>query len=133
MKLAGRQASGYFGKPETHRSGLLIYGADAMRVALKRQQVIAALIGPEGEAEMRLTRITASELRKEPALLNDAIKAQGFFPGPRVAFVEDAADGISKIITAALEDWAEGDAQICLLYTSPSPRDGLLSRMPSSA
>ena len=24
-------------------------------------------------------------------------------------------------------------ARICLLYTSPSPRDGLLSRMPSSA
>ena len=24
-------------------------------------------------------------------------------------------------------------ANICLLYTSPSPRDGLLSRMPSSA
>ena len=23
--------------------------------------------------------------------------------------------------------------KICLLYTSPSPRDGLLSRMPSSA
>ena len=26
-----------------------------------------------------------------------------------------------------------GQAQTCLLYTSPSPRDGLLSRMPSSA
>ena len=26
-----------------------------------------------------------------------------------------------------------GSAYICLLYTSPSPRDGLLSRMPSSA
>ena len=25
------------------------------------------------------------------------------------------------------------DLNICLLYTSPSPRDGLLSRMPSSA
>ena len=25
------------------------------------------------------------------------------------------------------------DCKICLLYTSPSPRDGLLSRMPSSA
>ena len=25
------------------------------------------------------------------------------------------------------------DDQACLLYTSPSPRDGLLSRMPSSA
>ena len=27
----------------------------------------------------------------------------------------------------------EGRIIICLLYTSPSPRDGLLSRMPSSA
>ena len=26
-----------------------------------------------------------------------------------------------------------GLGQCCLLYTSPSPRDGLLSRMPSSA
>ena len=26
-----------------------------------------------------------------------------------------------------------GKQYICLLYTSPSPRDGLLSRMPSSA
>ena len=27
----------------------------------------------------------------------------------------------------------EGKVTSCLLYTSPSPRDGLLSRMPSSA
>ena len=27
----------------------------------------------------------------------------------------------------------EALATLCLLYTSPSPRDGLLSRMPSSA
>ena len=27
----------------------------------------------------------------------------------------------------------DGKAYPCLLYTSPSPRDGLLSRMPSSA
>ena len=30
-------------------------------------------------------------------------------------------------------DLGLSNAQICLLYTSPSPRDGLLSRMPSSA
>ena len=31
-------------------------------------------------------------------------------------------------------DYVEKDQAIaCLLYTSPSPRDGLLSRMPSSA
>ena len=28
---------------------------------------------------------------------------------------------------------AVADRKLCLLYTSPSPRDGLLSRMPSSA
>ena len=28
---------------------------------------------------------------------------------------------------------AKAQRQVCLLYTSPSPRDGLLSRMPSSA
>ena len=27
----------------------------------------------------------------------------------------------------------QGKYYLCLLYTSPSPRDGLLSRMPSSA
>ena len=34
-----------------------------------------------------------------------------------------------------LFDWdSEGwQSFVCLLYTSPSPRDGLLSRMPSSA
>ena len=33
------------------------------------------------------------------------------------------------------QDWTEchNDIKACLLYTSPSPRDGLLSRMPSSA
>ena len=33
----------------------------------------------------------------------------------------------------ALAAGGRADAMACLLYTSPSPRDGLLSRMPSSA
>ena len=112
MKLPPREASGYFARPDPEKLGILIYGEDAMRVALKRQELIAALIGPEGEGEMRLTRIQAAELRKEPALLGDAIKAVGFFPGPSVAFVEDANDSVIKPITAAVEDWQPGDAQI---------------------
>ena len=52
-----------------------------------------------------------------------------------------------EVIKAIAEARAQGDLSenadyeaakdkqgfICLLYTSPSPRDGLLSRMPSSA
>jgi len=112
MKLPPRDAPRYFAKPESQRTGLLIYGPDAMRVALKRQEVIAALIGPQGEEEMRLNRISAADLRKDKALLSDAVKAQGFFPGPRVAFVEDATETVAPIIIDALSDWREGDAQV---------------------
>ena len=35
---------------------------------------------------------------------------------------------------SSIQDWhVDVEYTICLLYTSPSPRDGLLSRMPSSA
>ncbi|MEP2530284.1 DNA polymerase III subunit delta [Shimia sp.] len=112
MKLSARDSARYFASPDPDRTGLLIYGADAMRTALKRQEVIAALIGPQGEEEMRLTRIPGGELRKDPARLGDAIKEISFFPGPRVAFVEDATDAAAPAILAALEDWSPGDAQI---------------------
>lgn len=112
MKLAGAEANRYLAKPDPTRAGLLIAGADAMRVALKRAEAILALIGPAGEAEMRLTRIQAGELRKDAALLMDATRAASFFPGPRVAFVEDATDGLTATIETALKDWRAGDAQI---------------------
>ncbi len=112
MKLGGRNADSYFAKPDPDRSGLLIYGGDAMRVALKRQQVIAALLGPGAEEEMRLTRIQAADLRSDPAVLLDAVKAVGFFPGIRAVFAESATDATTPAIQTALEDWQPGDAQI---------------------
>ena len=45
------------------------------------------------------------------------------------AVVEDSQPGIEAARAAGMRALA----YICLLYTSPSPRDGLLSRMPSSA
>ena len=38
-----------------------------------------------------------------------------------------------EVLHDRLLDAFERDPSLCLLYTSPSPRDGLLSRMPSSA
>ncbi|WP_406646506.1 DNA polymerase III subunit delta [Aliisedimentitalea scapharcae] len=112
MKLSPREADGYFARPDPDKTGLLIYGGDTMRVALKRQQVLAALLGANADEEMRLTRMPANDLRSDPAQLIDAIKAVGFFPGPRAVFVEDATETAAKSILAALEDWAQGDAQI---------------------
>ena len=39
----------------------------------------------------------------------------------------------AEIRSWPLAGWLAEKAGTCLLYTSPSPRDGLLSRMPSSA
>eukprot|EP01016_Furgasonia_blochmanni_P020485 TRINITY_DN22863_c0_g1_i1.p2 TRINITY_DN22863_c0_g1~~TRINITY_DN22863_c0_g1_i1.p2 ORF type:complete len:115 (-),score=53.42 TRINITY_DN22863_c0_g1_i1:10-330(-) len=58
----------------------------------------------------------------------------------RIFFV-DALNNVlelskTHITEADLEDFLpllQANAIACLLYTSPSPRDGLLSRMPSSA
>ena len=52
---------------------------------------------------------------------------------------QDAGDGKMKEISDHIYEGAlaflnaEYRLLSCLLYTSPSPRDGLLSRMPSSA
>jgi DNA polymerase III subunit delta len=126
MKLSGPQATAYFAKPDPKSAGLLIFGADAMRVALRRQEVIAALIGPEGEAEMRLARLPAADVRKDPAALMDAIKAVGFFPGQRVAFVEDATDAMTPVIAAALKDWREGDAQIVVTGSGMTTKSAMV-------
>lgn len=112
MKLSPREAVGYFAKPDPKKAGVLLFGPDAMRIALKRQDLIAALVGPRGDEEMRLTRMSAAELRKDKAMLADAIKAQGFFPGPRVAFVEDATEQLAATIIESMSDWRDGDAQV---------------------
>ena len=45
----------------------------------------------------------------------------------------DLFNPYSVTLAGAVQAHAEARGYTCLLYTSPSPRDGLLSRMPSSA
>jgi len=96
-----------------------------MRVELRRQEVVDALIGPKGAEEMRLARITGAELRKDPAWLQDSIKAQGFFPGQRVVLLEGATDGLCDAVAAALDVWQEGDAQLVVTAGSLPARSRL--------
>lgn len=112
MILKGAEISRYLARPDPTRPALLIYGQDAMRVALKRAEAVAALTGPHADEEMRLTRIPGGDLRKDAALVLDAIKEVGFFPGQRVVLVEDTPDAAAPALAAALQDWAHGDAAI---------------------
>ena len=45
--------------------------------------------------------------------------------------IEAVINGV--MVESGVEVYASEQAKLCLLYTSPSPRDGLLSRMPASA
>jgi len=67
--------------------------------------------------------------------VNDPDKATVFVPGPpgrQLAPIQTHWPVVKGSIldVAAV---AEAEDGICLLYTSPSPRDATLSRMPSSA
>ncbi|MES2144827.1 MAG: DNA polymerase III subunit delta, partial [Pseudomonadota bacterium] len=131
MILKGVEASRYFASPDPSRAGVLVFGADGMRVALRRQDLVGALIGPDGPSEMRLTRLSAADLRKDAAPMFDALRAIGFFPGPRVVLVEDATDSLADIMAAALQDWRPGDAQLVVTaggLTGKSTLKGVFDR-----
>lgn len=125
MKLNARDAARFLAKPDLSKAGVLLFGPDAMRIALKRQDVVSTLVGSEGENEMRLTRMNGAELRKDPARVLDAIKAQGFFPGQRVVLIEDATDGLSKTLLAAIQDWLPGDAMMVVTAGQLNARSAL--------
>ena len=53
---------------------------------------------------------------------------------PTMSFVDLNRCGVALMEIVSKPDIRDAEqAKACLLYTSPSPRDGLLSRMPSSA
>ncbi|MEM8553781.1 MAG: DNA polymerase III subunit delta [Pseudomonadota bacterium] len=111
MKLSSREAPGYFAKPDPRHTGLLIFGADAMRVALRRQEVVAGLLG-KGD-DLGLTRLAAGDVRRTPSMVADALKEVSMFSsGQRIVLVEDATDALAPALTIALEDWSPGDAYL---------------------
>ena len=55
----------------------------------------------------------------------DSTAVTGFFDAPRSTRLK----AVKKLRIYRIHAWGE----VCLLYTSPSPRDATLSRMPSSA
>lgn len=125
MKLSPRDLATYVTRPEKGRAGVLLYGADAMRVALRRQVLITALVGEKGNEEMRLTRLAGPDLRRDPAALMDAMKAISMYPGPRAVHVEGATDQAAPAIAAALSDWQEGDGTLVITGGSLSARSAL--------
>ena len=123
-------------------AGRYIRAAKLAQNALAQEKGLALLTSPTGHAGGH-AESSASQLRSLSHLLvaesaqslqNKALRDQHLqlalqSSAPRDAHV--AREGVQfRAARWALDD---RDAEACLLYTSPSPRDGLLSRMPSSA
>ena len=81
-------------------------------------------VSPSGERVRRSAETENKALAQE---LHDRLRAE-------VWRLEKIGDKPRRTWQEAVVRWLKEQAhKACLLYTSPSPRDGLLSRMPSSA
>ena len=103
--------------------------AESWEISDHRLDVSRVADGPFAGATLRdLVRMHGEEL------FGSALGSRGQFP-LLVKFI-DAQQDLSVQVhpdDARGRRLANDNGKTCLLYTSPSPRDGLLSRMPSSA
>jgi DNA polymerase-3 subunit delta len=103
VKLRGGEVARFCAQPPKNIAGALIYGEEPGLVAARRDALLAALLGANAREEMRLTAVAAADARSDPAAIDAALRAQGFFPGPRAVVVSDATDGLAATLTAALD------------------------------
>ena len=105
------------------RGDQVVVVVSAMSGETDRLLKLAKSINPRGNPR-EFDQIAATGEQVTIGLLALALEKQGLksrsYTGPQVAIRTDSAHMKARI-------------QACLLYTSPSPRDATLSRMPSSA
>ena len=109
MKLSARDAGAYFRKPDPDAAGCLIYGEDTVRVGQFRAGLVSALLGPDADEEMRLTRLTAAELRgRTTRSFSMRSRRWGSSPAPRAVQVDQATDGFDADIRGGAVGLAAG-------------------------
>jgi DNA polymerase-3 subunit delta len=127
VKLAGARAAAFCARPDAamigRLAGALLHGPDSGLVALRRREMVDFLT--EGD-DLRLTRLEPGAALKDPAGIDAALRARGFFPGRRVVLIEGARDALAgtlKDILAGIgshESSRDTFQDAFLLVTAPS-------------
>ena len=94
------------------------------------------IVGVREDLAERVARVSRADLERQVGDVAPALEVLSRLRGGPVSVISEVKrSSPSKGHLATIDDPAALAAryQDCLLYTSPSPRDGLLSRMPSSA
>ena len=97
---------------------ILLYGVDDFEIIEKRDEATQLICGSAGREEMRVNRISESNLLKDAGSLAERVKTISFFPGKQVLIIEGATDKLSKILIASLKNWVRGDTVIILTASS---------------
>ena len=113
------------------RAGALTYGFPA-RITASIGPGSAGLINIEGRAQMSGS-IHTKGFQILGGLLRFLLRTDHPMAFTASIAFEQSYGGIDGDSASGAEIICLLSALTCLLYTSPSPRDGLLSRMPSSA
>src|SRR5680860_1822875 len=96
--------------------------------AVLRERVRGGFHNRRGGALRALTR----QLSVQAERVRRSMRAGHEMAVHAIAQRTDEATTVPRSIQRLCQKVTDGSLAICLLYTSPSPRDGLLSRMPSS-
>lgn len=102
MKIRGADVARFCAAPPKGIVGALIFGEEPGLVAARRDTLLAALLGAQARAEMRISVLAAGTLRGDPAAVDTALRAGGFFAGRRAVVVGDATDALAPVLAAAL-------------------------------
>ena len=108
-----------------------------MFVSLPNSETVKEVVLGDGGLSSRLSKgsLIVDMTTGDPNMTREIAKSLlqkkiEFIDAPVSGGPRGAQEGnIAIMVGGSLEQYN----RICLLYTSPSPRDGLLSRMPSSA
>ena len=122
---------------ETHRAAVVEVGSNhpgEMQSLLSIVRPTIGVLTSIGREHLEFFGDLDGVLREEGALA-EALSEEGCL------FVNGDIEGLgaiiercrARVVTVGESEGCDWQLARCLLYTSPSPRDGLLSRMPSSA
>ena len=122
MKISGEAAARFCSSPDKTLLGALLHGPDSGLIALRRAELAARIT--EGD-DLRLTRLDAAEVRRDPAAIDSALRARGFFPGRRAVVVAGAKDALAKPLGEILREVTPEDAFLILEGEGLSGRSAL--------
>ncbi|HET7409770.1 MAG TPA: DNA polymerase III subunit delta, partial [Paracoccaceae bacterium] len=101
------QAAAFCRSPDRGLAGALLHGEDPGAVATRRRELVGALL--DGDT-MRLERLDPGTLRRDPAALDSALRARGFFGGRGVVLIDGATDTLTTMLAPALSETSPDDA-----------------------